>query len=80
MESAVVSGWRMSVWTEKRLDEMIDVNPVVKLIKGEAYPFIDIDKVERQNERVNLHRQSQNLARQRDLLLSRLMSGKMEVN
>ena len=42
----------MSEWVEKPLGEMIDVNPAVKLIKGEAYPFIDIDKVERQNKTV----------------------------
>ena len=35
----------MSNWTEKRLTEFIDVNPTVKLNKGEVYPFIDIDKV-----------------------------------
>ena len=35
----------MSNWTEKRLIEFIDVNPTVKLNKGEVYPFIDIDKV-----------------------------------
>lgn len=35
----------MSNWTEKRLIEFIDVNPTVKLTKGEVYPFIDIDKV-----------------------------------
>ena len=40
----------MSEWTEKRLGEMIHVNPVVKMMKGEAYPFIDIDKVDRQNK------------------------------
>jgi type I restriction enzyme S subunit len=40
----------MSKYVEKRLGEMIDVNPVVKLTKGETYPFIDIDKVERQNK------------------------------
>lgn len=35
----------MSKWEEKRLEEIIDVNPPVKLKKGESYPFIDIDKV-----------------------------------
>lgn len=35
----------MSKWEEKRLEDIIDVNPIVKLKKGEAYPFIDIDKV-----------------------------------
>ena len=35
----------MSKWEEKRLEDIIDVNPPVKLKKGEAYPFIDIDKV-----------------------------------
>ena len=35
----------MSKWAEKRLEDIIDVNPPVKLKKGESYPFIDIDKV-----------------------------------
>lgn len=35
----------MSKWEEKRLEDIIDVNPIVKLKKGESYPFIDIDKV-----------------------------------
>ena len=35
----------MSKWEEKRLEDIIDVNPPVKLKKGEFYPFIDIDKV-----------------------------------
>ncbi len=35
----------MSEWTIKRLEEIIDVNPKVKLTKGMVYPFIDIDKV-----------------------------------
>lgn len=35
----------MSKWEEKRLEEIIDVNPSVKLTKGKSYPFIDIDKV-----------------------------------
>lgn len=35
----------MSKWEEKRLEDIIDVNPAVKLKKGESYPFIDIDKV-----------------------------------
>lgn len=35
----------MSKWEEKRLEDIIDVNPPVKLKKGEVYPFIDIDKV-----------------------------------
>lgn len=35
----------MSEWTIKRLEEIIDVNPKVKLTKGVIYPFIDIDKV-----------------------------------
>lgn len=35
----------MSKWEEKRLEDIIDVNPPVKLRKGESYPFIDIDKV-----------------------------------
>lgn len=35
----------MSQWEEKRLEDIIDVNPSVKLKKGEEYPFIDIDKI-----------------------------------
>lgn len=35
----------MSKWEEKRLEDIIDVNPPVKLKKGDIYPFIDIDKV-----------------------------------
>lgn len=35
----------MSKWEEKRLEDIIDINPPVKLKKGESYPFIDIDKV-----------------------------------
>ena len=35
----------MRKWEEKRLEDIIDVNPPVKLKKGESYPFIDIDKV-----------------------------------
>lgn len=35
----------MSEWTTRRLEEIIQVNPTVKLTKGEEYPFIDIDKV-----------------------------------
>lgn len=35
----------MSIWTEKRLEDIIDTNPTVKLTKGVAYAFIDIDKV-----------------------------------
>ena len=30
----------MSKWEEKRLEDIIDVNPPVKLKKGESYPFI----------------------------------------
>lgn len=36
---------KMSKWTTQRLEEIIQVNPTVKLTKGEVYPFIDIDKV-----------------------------------
>jgi type I restriction enzyme S subunit len=43
----------MSEWTEKRLGEMIDINPLVKLKKGGVYPFIDIDKVEKQYKNVS---------------------------
>ena len=35
----------MRKWEEKRFEDIIDVNPPVKLKKGESYPFIDIDKV-----------------------------------
>lgn len=35
----------MNKWEEKRLEDIIEVNPTVKLKKGEIYPFIDIDKV-----------------------------------
>ncbi len=35
----------MSKWEVKRLEDIIDVNPPVKLKKGESYPFIDIEKV-----------------------------------
>ena len=35
----------MSKWEEKRLEDIIEVNPTVKLKKREIYPFIDIDKV-----------------------------------
>ena len=43
----------LSKWVERRLGEMIDVNPAVKLSKGEIYPFIDIDKIEKQNKFVS---------------------------
>lgn len=35
----------MSKWEEKRLEDIIEINPTVKLKKGEIYSFIDIDKV-----------------------------------
>lgn len=35
----------MNKWEEKRLENIIDINPPVKLKKGAFYPFIDIDKV-----------------------------------
>lgn len=35
----------MSEWKEERLEDIIDVNPTVKLKKGQPYPFIDIDKI-----------------------------------
>ena len=35
----------MNKWRTERLEEIIHVNPAVKLTKGEVYPFIDIDKV-----------------------------------
>lgn len=40
----------MSKWEEKRLEEIIDVNPTVKLTKQIAYAFIDIDKVSPSNK------------------------------
>lgn len=40
----------MSEWIEKTIDEMIAVNPSIPLTKGQSYPFIDIDKVERHNK------------------------------
>jgi len=43
----------MSDWSEKRLGEMIAVNPPVKLVKGVVYPFIDIDKVDKQSKIVS---------------------------
>lgn len=36
---------KMNKWEEKRLEDIIIVNPNVKLKKGNIYPFIDIDKV-----------------------------------
>ena len=35
----------MSKWDEKRLEDIIDVDPKMKLNKGTTYPFIDIDQV-----------------------------------
>ena len=35
----------MNKWTIQRLKNIIQVNPTVKLNKGEIYPFIDIDKI-----------------------------------
>lgn len=43
----------MNKWAEKRLDEVIKVNPTVKLKKGESYPFIDMDKVSSTNKFVS---------------------------
>lgn len=37
--------FKMVKWTEQRLENIVQVNPSVKLTKGEFYPFIDIDKV-----------------------------------
>jgi len=42
----------MSKWEEKKLEDIIAVNPAVKLTKGESYPFIDIDRVESKNKSV----------------------------
>ena len=39
-------------WSARPLGEVITVNPVVKLAKGETYPFVDIDKIETQNKSV----------------------------
>ena len=36
---------KMDEWTIQRLEEIVQVNPKVKLTKGETYPFIDIDKI-----------------------------------
>ena len=69
----------LSEWVQKRLGEMIDVSPTIKLFKGETYPFTDIAG-NILNQSAILQTQSQNLARQRDLLLPRLMSGKLEVS
>lgn len=41
------------MWEEKRLGEVINVNPSVKIQKGEMYPFIDIDKVSTVNSYVS---------------------------
>lgn len=35
----------MSNWEERRFEEIIEVNPITKLKKGNEYAFIDIDKV-----------------------------------
>ena len=35
----------MVKWTKQRLEDIVQVNPSVKLTKGDIYPFIDIDKV-----------------------------------
>ena len=42
----------MPKWEEKRLKDIVDVNPTVKLKKGLQYPFIDIDKVKPSNKLV----------------------------
>ena len=43
----------MSKWEEKRLGEVIEVNPSIKLTKGIDYPYIDIDKVSSSNKFVS---------------------------
>lgn len=43
----------MSNWDETRLGKVIKVNPPVKLVKGEIYPFIDIDKLSTTNSYVS---------------------------
>lgn len=35
----------MNQWEEKRLEDIVFINPTVKLTKGKQYAFIDIDKV-----------------------------------
>ncbi len=35
----------MSNWEERRFEEIVEVNPITKLRKGNEYAFIDIDKV-----------------------------------
>ena len=35
----------MSNWEERRFEEIVEVNPITKLKKGNEYAFIDIDKV-----------------------------------
>jgi len=40
-------------WEEKRLGEVIKVNPTVKLVKGVNYPFIDVGKVSSTNKFVS---------------------------
>ena len=42
----------MNNWSDERLGNVIKVNPPVKLVKGQVYPFIDIDKVSSQNSYV----------------------------
>ena len=43
----------MGKWYIRRLEDIIDVNPPVKLSKGKAYAFIDIDKVSPESRTVN---------------------------
>lgn len=43
----------MGKWYIRRLEDIIDVNPPVKLSKGKAYAFIDIDKVSPEFRTVN---------------------------
>ena len=43
----------MGKWYIRRLEDIIDVNPPVKLSKEKAYAFIDIDKVSPESRTVN---------------------------
>jgi type I restriction enzyme S subunit len=41
------------MWEEKKLKEVVQVNPKVKLIKGENYPFIEIENIRPPNKFVS---------------------------
>ncbi|WMJ17185.1 hypothetical protein RA955_03430 [Geobacillus proteiniphilus] len=36
----------MSKWIEGKLKDLVEVNPTVKLIKGEIYPFVSMDVIQ----------------------------------